>query len=68
MLAVVKQHRLIFLRCCEVFVSVVAIVEKVQANLVEQQGCAEYYPRDSMYAPFFHSSKITILNSLYGRS
>ena len=60
MLAVIEQHRLVLFCCCEIFVSVVAIVKEVKADLVEQQSAAKQGKDNNIQAAFLHTSKITI--------
>jgi len=59
MLSVIEEHGLVLLRGSEILVGFVAIVEKVDPYLVEQQSRSKYDPRDSAYSAFSHESKIT---------
>lgn len=68
MLAVIEEHGLIFLVCLKEFVSFVAIVKKVEANLVERQRGAQQNKDCDMQVAFFHTVKIRIFKFAHGRS
>lgn len=64
MFAVFEKYGLILFSCREILVRLVAVVKKVEANLVEEQRCTEDDPCESMSAALFHYFKIKVIRCI----